>query len=75
MSVNNNTIQEIGNKPTYNVCIKNGHGKSTGFELIAVGWDRDDGGLYIKPYGTQIIDRGFYVFPNNIEDAEVEGGQ
>ncbi|GJM05882.1 MAG: hypothetical protein DHS20C09_18780 [marine bacterium B5-7] len=70
-----NTVSNESNKPTHSVCIKSGHGKSAKFETIAVGWEREDGGLYIKPYGTQIIDRGFYAFPISDQNAEEESGQ
>tara|TARA_R110001592_G_scaffold16881_1_gene71333 strand:+ start:9082 stop:9294 length:213 start_codon:yes stop_codon:yes gene_type:complete len=59
------------NRPTHIARKKVGHGKSTDFETIGVAWDRGDGSIYIKPYGTQIIDGGFYVFPT----TDQEGGQ
>ena len=51
------------NRPTHIVRKKIGRGKNTDFETLGVAWDRGDGSLYIKPYGTQIIEGGFYVFP------------
>lgn len=62
-------------KPTHTLR-KNtgGYGRHANFETIGVAWEREEGGLYIKLYGTQIIDSGFYVFPNQNE-ATTEGGQ
>ncbi len=58
-------------RPTHIVRKKLGRGSRAEFETLGVAWDRGDGSLYIKPYGTQIIEGGFYVFPN----ADQEGSQ
>ena len=62
-----------GNKPTHIVRKRRGHGKNADFETLGVAWDRGDGSLYIKPYGTQIIEGGFYAFP--IDQNAEEGAQ
>ena len=54
--------QKASTKPTHNLRKKVGYGKQTDFETIGVAWTREDGGFYIKLYGTQIIDGGFYAF-------------
>lgn len=59
---NYNQSQNTKQKPTHNICKKNGHGKNVDFETIGVAWQRDDGGLYIRLYGTQIVEGGFYAF-------------
>lgn len=59
----NTTQAESSNRPTHIVRKKMGRGKSADFETLGVAWDRGDGSFYIKPYGTQIIEGGFYVFP------------
>ncbi len=51
--------------PTHSIRRKFWNGKRTDFETLGVAWDRDDGGLYIKLHGTQIIESGFYAFPIN----------
>jgi hypothetical protein len=68
----NATQGNQNSRPTHIVRKKVGHGKRTDFETLGVAWDRGDGSLYIKPYGTQIIEGGFYVFPVS---ADQEGGQ
>ncbi len=61
-------------KPTHTLRKKVGYGKQTDFETIGAAWVRDDGGLYTKLHGTQIIDGGIYAFP--IKDkATDESGQ
>jgi hypothetical protein len=68
-----NTAANNGNaRPSHIVRKKTGHGKKADFETLGVAWDRGDGSLYIKPYGTQIIEGGFYVFPVS---ADQETGQ
>ena len=60
---NETSNQSTETKPTHNLCVKAGYGKKTKFETIGVAWVRQDGGLYIKLHGTQIVDSGFYAFP------------
>ncbi len=62
-------------KPTHSLRKKVGYGKNTEFETIGVAWEREDGGLYIKLYGTQFIDSGFYAFPYADQQTGNEGGQ
>ncbi|MCG7870512.1 MAG: hypothetical protein JAZ11_00230 [Candidatus Thiodiazotropha lotti] len=59
-------------RPSHIVRKKVGRGKRAEFETLGVAWDRGDGSLYVKPYGTQIIEGGFYVFPVS---ADQESGQ
>lgn len=61
--------QKANSKPTHNLRKKVGYGKNTEFESIGVAWAREDGGFYIKLYGTQVIDGGFYALPIK-QDAE-----
>jgi hypothetical protein len=76
MSTQQHTISEKTNsKPTHTVRKKVWSGKRTDYELIGVAWLRDDGGLYIKLYGTQVLDHGFYAFPNKDEPAAPQDGQ
>ncbi len=52
---------KTNSKPTHNLRKKNGYGKQANFETIGVAWAREGGGLYIKLYGAQVIDGGFYA--------------
>lgn len=51
------------NKPTHYVTRKYGVGDKATFETLGVAWDRENG-LYVKLYGKQIVDGGFYVLEN-----------
>lgn len=60
--------------PTHNIRRKIGYGKQANFETIGVAWERDDGGLYIKLHGIQVVDSGFYAFavPEAVEEGSLE---
>lgn len=62
--------ESTGNRPTHIVRKKFGSGKKADFETLGVAWDRGDGSCYVKLYGTQIVEGGFYVFPVK-EDTEI----
>jgi len=51
------------NKPTHTLRKRTGRSKNATYETLGVAWVREDGGLYMKLYGTQIIEGGFYAFP------------
>lgn len=75
MTTQDKTISEkTATPPTHTVRKKVWNGKRTDYEIIGVAWAREDGGLYVKLYGTQILDHGFYAFPNKSESANPEGG-
>lgn len=52
-----------------------GHGKQATWERIGVAWLNDDGSLYIKVHGTQVITGGFNLYPVNNGDAENTGAE
>ncbi len=64
------TAEQATNRPTHIVRKKMGRGKNADFETLGVAWDRGDGSFYIKPYGTQIIEGGFYVFPAKDQESK-----
>ena len=57
-------------KPTHTLRKKTWNGNRNEYETLGVAWLNEDGSLYLKLYGTQIIDNGFYAFPNNEETTE-----
>ena len=59
-----------GNRPTHIVRKKSEQGRKADFETLGVAWAREDGSLYLKLYGTQIVDGGFYIFPNRNDNPE-----
>ena len=70
----NAATQKTSTKPTHNLRKKIGYGKQTEFETIGVAWSRDDGGFYVKLYGTQVIDGGFYAVPVKQDAESAESG-
>ena len=56
------------NLPTHLVKMREGRGKNATYERIGVAWENEDGSLYVKLHGTQIVDRGFTLYA--IEDNE-----
>ena len=62
--------EQATNRPTHIVRKKTGRGKNADFETLGVAWDRGDCSFYIKPYGTQIIEGGFYVFPAKDQESK-----
>jgi len=62
------------NKPTHYIRTLVGNGQRGQFETIGVAWQREGGEMYVKLHGTQLVDGGFYILPNNAT-ANQEGGQ
>lgn len=55
-------------KPDFIAKTKQGYGKQTSFERVGAAWHREEnGGLYLKFHGTQIIDCPVYLFPASTE--------
>ncbi len=44
-----------GKLPTHVAKVRQGYGKQATFERIGVAWVNDDGSLYVKLHGTQIV--------------------
>ncbi|MBI1274447.1 hypothetical protein GC177_00555 [bacterium] len=55
-------------KPNLAVKIKEQKGESVSFYTIGAAWTKDDGSVYIKLYGTHIINEPFYLYPANREE-------
>ncbi len=54
-------------KPDLIAKIREHKGDQTNFLTIGAAWTKEDGGIYVKLYGNQIIDAPFYLFPANRE--------
>lgn len=50
-------------QPTHDVKVKRTSGEHTSWERIGAGWERDDGSVYVRLIGTQIIAEGFTIYP------------
>lgn len=52
-----------GNPPTHVAKIRTGQGENVSFERIGVAWAKDDGSLFVRLSGTQIVSDGFALYP------------
>ncbi len=68
-----NTQKTKDNKPTHYVRTLTGHGKNSHFETIGVAWKREGKDMYVKLHGTQIVECGFYILPNNASATDESG--
>lgn len=60
-----------GRKPSHLVKLRHGFGKKATYERIGVAWLNDDGSIYVKLHGTQVIGEGFTLY--EIRDGERAG--
>ncbi|MCB9989300.1 MAG: hypothetical protein H6868_08235 [Rhodospirillales bacterium] len=52
------------NPPTHVVKVRHGYGKNASYERIGVAWQKENGALYVKLHGTQIVsDFSLYELP------------
>jgi hypothetical protein len=52
-----------GNPPTHVAKIRSGQGENASFERIGVAWAKEDGSLFVRLSGTQIVSEGFALYP------------
>ena len=50
------------NKPNFYAKKRHGFGKKATYERIGAAWRTEDGGIYVKLAGTQIVDQGFMLY-------------
>ncbi len=58
--------------PTHAVKVKHENGSSANYEQIGVAWENENGGLFVKFYGTQVIAKPVSIFPINREGADAK---
>jgi len=51
------------NKPTHVAKVRHGTGKKASWERIGVAWEGENGSVYVRLYGTQIVSEGFSLYP------------
>ncbi len=54
-----------GNQPTHIAKMRRGDGDNATFERIGVAWQKDDGSIYVRLHGTQIVSEGFTLYAND----------
>jgi hypothetical protein len=59
------------NQPKFVVKMREGYGKNATYERIGVAWENEDGSVYVKLHGTQIVERGFTLYA--MQSAEKAG--
>jgi hypothetical protein len=60
------------NRPTHVAKIRHGQGKNASFEQIGAAWINEEGSIYVKLNGTQIVDRGFTLYEITDQDRAGE---
>lgn len=50
-------------QPTHIAKMRTGQGEAACFERIGVAWAKDDGSLFVRLHGTQIVSDGFALYP------------
>ncbi|MRG71096.1 hypothetical protein GH722_04895 [Alphaproteobacteria bacterium HT1-32] len=56
--------------PTMVVKQRIGNGKNASYERLGVAWENEDGSLYVKLHGTQVIGSGFNLYPINKDEDD-----
>jgi len=51
------------NQPTHLAKIRKGEGDGATFERIGAAWAKEDGSIFVRLYGTQIVSDGFALYP------------
>jgi hypothetical protein len=60
---NNESQKSAAKPPTHDVSVKRGSGDAARYERIGAGWQRDNGSIYVKLIGTQLVSEGFTLYP------------
>ena len=50
-------------KPDLIAKTKEGSGKNASFDRVGAAWTREDGSIYLKLHGTQVVNTPIYLFP------------
>lgn len=58
----NNGSQKAAKQPTHDVKLKRSHGEHTTYERIGAAWQREDGSIYVRLIGTQLVSDGFTLY-------------
>ena len=62
--------------PTHVAKVRHGYGKKATYERIGVAWRNDDGSLYVKLSGTQLVSAlTLYELEDKEEAAPIDDGQ
>lgn len=71
MTQSNQTAREPGTRPHWIAKAPKTIGRTQRLERIGVAWNRDDGGICLRLYGTQVIGEDVYLYPNDPPEADL----
>ena len=74
MTTETNTTTESqngNNKPNFFAKVRHGFGKKATYERIGAAWRTEDGSIYVKLAGTQVVSQGFTLYA--VEDNDKAG--
>lgn len=57
-------VREAGNAPDWIAKSRKQIGRTERLERIGAAWERDDGGICLRLYGSQIVTDDIYLYPN-----------
>ena len=63
--------QNGNNKPHFYAKTRHGFGKKASYERIGAAWKQEDGAIYVKLAGKQVVDQGFTLYA--VEDNDKAG--
>jgi hypothetical protein len=63
--------QNGNNKPKFYAKVRHGFGKKASYERIGAAWLTEDGSIYVKLAGKQVVDQGFTLYA--VEDNDKAG--
>lgn len=65
-----NSENEKSNKPTHQVKVRHGQGRTAYYEKIGAAWINDDGSIFVKLVGTQVVSEPFTLYPIDRPNSE-----
>ena len=63
--------QNGNNKPNFYAKVRHGFGKKASYERIGAAWRTEEGSIYVKLAGKQVVDQGFTLYA--VEDNDKAG--
>ena len=63
--------QNGNNKPNFYAKVRHGFGTKASYERIGAAWLTEDGSIYVKLAGKQVVDQGFTLYA--VEDNDKAG--
>ena len=63
--------QNSNNKPDFYAKVRHGFGKKASYERIGAAWRTEDGAIYVKLAGTQVVSQGFTLYA--VDDNDKAG--